>query len=234
MNIEATKSAVVPPTVSPGEARTNVCKLKTAGWTSVEGISSPAALLELGRTLGCPVPSPNGEIVKEIRVSGVTAASPGSQSALHGRGPFPLHTDTVFWPLPVRYVLLRGTGDTRRPTTVLSFERLLQRCDERIAKLAERSIWLAGAKVKPFYCSLKFRHGGLVGWRYDADNMSPVNAAAIEVDQALRPLTQASIGEPIHWTGNSAVILSNWHVLHGRGPEPSDEGARIIERLYVR
>ena len=214
--------------------RTNILELKTTGWTRVEGISSPAALLELGRTLGCPVPSPNGEMVKEISVSAAATALPGSQSALHGRGPFPLHTDTVFWPLPVRYVLLRGTGDTRRPTTVLSFERLIERCDERIAKLAGRSIWLAGAKVKPFYCSLKFRHGGSVGWRYARDNMSPVNEAAREVDEALRPLTHASIGETIHWTGDTAVILSNWHVLHGRGPEPQDEGARVIERLYVR
>jgi hypothetical protein len=212
----------------------NLLELKSNGWARVEGIASPAALLDLGKTLGCPVPSPNGEMVKEIKVSGAATAPPGSQSALHGRGPFPLHTDTVFWPLPVRYVLLRGSGDTRRPTTVLSFERLLQSCDERIAKLAERSTWLAGAKVKPFYCSLKFRHGGLVGWRYDRDNISPVNEAAREVDEALRPLTHAAIGEPIHWTGNTAIILSNWHVLHGRGPEPPDEGARVIERLYVR
>jgi hypothetical protein len=216
------------------DSKMNLVELKRTGWTRVDGVSSPAELLELGRVLGTPIPSPNGEMVKEIRVTPAAEGLPGSQSALHGRGRFPLHTDTVFWPLPVRYVLLRGSGDTRRPTTVLSFARLLGECDKRIGLLAEKSIWLAGAKVKPFYCSLRFRQDGVIGWRYDPDNMSPVNEAAAEVDRAIRPVANGPLGDAIHWSGDCAVVLSNWHVLHGRGPEPLDEGARVVERLYVR
>ena len=173
-------------------------------------------------------------MIKEIRVTLESEAAPGSQSSLHGTGRFPLHTATVFWPIPVRYVVLRVIGDTRRPTTVLPFAQLLRESGGRVATLAERSVWLAGAKSRPFYCSMKFTHNGVSGWRYDADNMSPANDAANEVDQVLRRLVASGIGDHIQWSGETAVVLANWHVLHGRGPEPMNEGVRIVERLYVR
>jgi len=80
---------------------------------------------------------------------------------------------------------------------------------------------------------LRFRHGQSAGWRYDADCMSPANEAANEVHEILRPLVAAR-AKCINWSGDMAVVLSNWDVLHGRGPEPPDEGVRVIERLYVR
>lgn len=212
----------------------NLAELNTSGWTLVDGVSSKEDLLELGNTLGCPVPSPNGEMIKEIRKTSKTKAPPGSQSAIYGTGPFPLHTDTVFWPLPIRYVILRGYGDTRRPTTVMNFSQLLSKTDASLSVLAEKSVWIVGMKSKRFYCSLRFRHGGLVGCRYDADLMTPANIAAIQVNKVLRPLVACGQADCIEWSNDKAVILSNWNALHGRGPEPSNEGIRIIERLYVR
>jgi len=209
-------------------------ELKLKGWTSVSGISSPERMIQLGKTLGTPVPSPNGELVKEIRITPAAEASPGSQSAIYNKGPFPLHTDTVFWPTPVRYVILRGYGDTRRPTTAMSFARLLQNHDKFFVKLSERSVWVAGPESKRFYCSLIFRHGDSIGWRYDADLMKPVNAAAKEVDRILRPMVKREDTDSVDWSENTAVIFSNWNALHGRGKEPENEGSRVIERLYVR
>jgi len=200
----------------------------------VDGISSQTDLLELGKTLGSPVRTPNGELIKEIRRIPRDEAPPGSQSALYGAGPFPLHTDTVFWPLPVRYVLLRGYGDTRRPTTVKSFPELVRNCDTQFHICARNSVWLVGAGYKSFYCSLQFHHGDSHGWRYDADLMFPANDAAVHVDKVLRPLVTNEVDESITWSGDTAVVFSNWTTLHGRGPQPPDEGIRVVERLYVR
>jgi len=212
----------------------DLAEINRRGWVIVEGVSSSRELVDLGRTIGCPVPSPNGELVKEIRRVPVEKAAPGSQSSIYGTGPFPLHTDTFFWPVPARYVLLRCYGDTRRPTTVMGITDLLSACDEHFASLAEKSVWIVGTTSKRFYCSLKFRHQDSVGWRYDADFMSPANDAAIRVQKILRPLVTSANVVSIDWTGNKAAILSNWMALHGRGPEPPNEGIRVIERLYVR
>ena len=211
-----------------------LAELQTIGWTLVDGVSSQADLLALGKTLGCPVPTPNGELVKEIRRIPKDKAPPGSQSSIYGAGPFPLHTDTVFWPLPVRYVLLRGYGDTRRPTTVMSFSNLVRESDAQFHAFARNSVWVVGAGSKRFYCSLHFREGDSSGWRYDTDLMSPANDAAVRVHEVLRSLVNSEAVDPITWSGDKAVVISNWTTLHGRGPQPPDEGIRVIERLYVR
>ena len=188
----------------------------------------------MGKALGTPVHAPNGELVKEIRRLPADQAPLGSQSSIYGAGPFPLHTDTVFWPLPVRYVLLRGYGDTRRPTTVKNYNALVSELDEEFHALARDSVWIMTAGQTQFYCSLIFQNGDSCGIRCDLDLMSPANNAANQVESHLRKLITSENVDSITWSGDSAAILSNWTTLHGRGPEPEDEGLRIIERLYVR
>jgi hypothetical protein len=73
-----------------------------------------------------------------------------------------------------------------------------------------------------------------MGWRYDADLMYPANEAAVQVNKILRPLVMNNEVESIMWTGDKAVVLSNWTTLHGRGSQPQNEGVRVVERLYVR
>ena len=62
----------------------------------------------------------------------------------------------------------------------------------------------------------------------------PANDAAVHVNRVLRPLVMNKEVESITWSGDKAVVLSNWTTLHGRGPQPPDEGVRVVERLYVR
>jgi hypothetical protein len=212
----------------------NQTELKERGWTFVDGVTSQTDLLELGKSLGFPIQTPNGEIVKEIRRVPREEAPPGSQSALYGAGPFPLHTDTVFWPMPVRYVLLRGYGDTRRPTTIKRFSELVKECDKQFHVSVSDSVWLIRAGSKKFYCSMKLRNGNSSVWRYDADLMVPANDAAVHVNKILRPLVSGEEVESITWSGDKAVVISNWTTLHGRGQQPPGEGSRVIERLYVR
>ncbi len=212
----------------------NQKELNERGWTFVDGVSSQTDMLELGKELGCPVQTPNREFVKEIRRIPREEAPPGSQSALYGAGPFPLHTDTVFWPLPVRYVLLRGYGDTRRPTTINKFTKLVKECDKQFHVSVRDSVWLIRAGSKKFYCSMKLRHDNSSLWRYDADLMVPANDAAVHVNKVLRPLVSGKVMESITWSGDKAVVISNWTTLHGRGQQPPNEGSRVIERLYVR
>jgi hypothetical protein len=211
----------------------NGTDLQTRGWTLVEGICSSGDLLQLGKSIGSPVEAPNGELVREIRRVPANKAPLDSQSAKYGFGAFPLHTDTVFWPVPVRYVLLRAYGDTRRPTTVMSFLDLVQRCNPSIHNAIRNSVWRIRAGRHRFYCSSQFHHGDSFGWRYDPDIMLPANDEAVEVDKALRPFSVTE-GERITWSGSAAAVIDNWKCLHGRGAQPLNEGIRIVQRLYVR
>jgi len=212
----------------------DMCELRLRGWTLVDGISSQEDMLELGRAIGSPTLTPNGEFVKQIRQVAAHQAPRGSQSSIYGTGPFPLHTDTVFWPTPVRYVILRGYGDTRRSTTVKSFKQMTIQCDSSFPAALHHAVFRVSAGSKSFYCSLRFQHHDDSGWRYDADLMYPVNSAAERVHSELRELVMEGDAAFITWSESMAAVICNWTTLHGRGEEPPNEGLRVIERLYVR
>ncbi len=212
----------------------DISPLHENGWMLVDGISSTTDLLDLAKEIGSPVKAPNGEIIKEIRRKTKEMATTESQSALYGAGRFPLHTDTVFWALPVKFVILRAYGDVRRHTTVRRFDNFLNNLGDGFNALADRSVWYVGPKSNRIYCSIRFKIGDSFGWRYDADLMTPANEAAHEVNTILKPLAFAEDVEGILWSGSNAAIISNWKTLHGRGPQPKDEGNRVIERIYVR
>jgi hypothetical protein len=95
--------------------------------------------------------SPTGELIKEIRVVSASRARTGTLSATYGSGDFPLHTDTAFWPVPARYVVFQLRGDTRRSTTILSFDDFFRQCDKRTFLLAESSVWLVRTRSASFY-----------------------------------------------------------------------------------
>src|SRR4051794_6145768 len=97
-------------------------ELEFYGWQFVSNISSRDDLIKLAQSLGRPRPSLTGSIVKELRPVAKHAAQRLTLSATYGLGTFPLHTDTAFWPVPARYVVLRVHGDLRRSTTVRTFQ----------------------------------------------------------------------------------------------------------------
>jgi hypothetical protein len=207
--------------------------LKGHGWGVVRNVKSQAELLMLAGSLGRPIASPSGDFVKEIRPTSYENARKGTLSATYSTGPFPLHTDTAFWPVPARYVVLRTRGDIRRDTTLLKFQDILSAGPPELTTLVDRSIWVVRTAQRRFYCSMRFRMGNAAGLRYDAQCMIPANDAAVNVRRTWSAALRNSCAQCIQWSNDMAIVLCNWEVLHGRGPAPPNETERILERIYV-
>src|ERR1700679_2753734 len=88
------------------------------GFVQISGIDDKDSLFELARSLGNPIKTSSDEFLRELRVRPCTIARPNTLSAMFGVGGFPLHTDTAFWALPARFLVMRVIGDNRRPTTL--------------------------------------------------------------------------------------------------------------------
>jgi alpha-ketoglutarate-dependent taurine dioxygenase len=208
-------------------------QLRKDGYLTIAGISSESELMSIAKLIGRPLPSPTGEFVKEMMPKSRADARLGTASAIYGTSSFPLHTDTAFWPLPSRYLVMRVYGDCRRATTVLRFEDAFRKGSADLVTRVERSIWRIGTPSASHYCSMRFRHGEQLGWRYDELCMAPVNEAA-RLTQAELPQALARCEvQKIEWSGDLALILDNWQVLHGRAVAPPDEKVRILQRIYV-
>jgi hypothetical protein len=86
-------------------------ELEERGWTGVRGIFSASAMLDLAKSLGTPRCAPNGELIKRVTIKSSAVAKAGTLSAAFGTKGFPLRTDTAFWSIPARYLVLRVYGE---------------------------------------------------------------------------------------------------------------------------
>ena len=211
----------------------NTGKLEDKGWTLLTGIASRHQLLELAHESGQPLPHPGGEIIKEVRTRPAESARPGTLSSKFGTGTFPLHTDTAFFEVPARFILLRVLGDTRRATTVLPFRDVIYKFGEPPGEWAERSIWRIRSRTGSIYGSMCFDRQGIKGWRFDTGCMSPANLAAKRITEAIGAKATEQNVQKIDWSSGCVAVISNWTVLHGRGPAPDGEREGVLERIYV-
>lgn len=204
-------------------------ELEAHGWVRISGIKTDASLLEVAGQLGTVIAG-DGPI-KRLRPLRQQEARKGTLSARHGAGPFPLHTDTAFWPRPARYLVMRVVGDCRRPTTLVPFS-LLFASDAQLQRLAAQSTWRIRTPAGQHYVSMEFRSDGEVGWRFDAQCMFPMNRAAREVAKTFGRTPRVET-HALAWTEDSALIVANWKTLHGRGDAPPEERLRELHRIYV-
>jgi hypothetical protein len=204
--------------------------LQLRGWVALRPESRELPTLAVARAIGEPIRSPTGDLVRKLVPKDPTDAISGTFSHVYGKADFPLHTDTAFWPVPARYLVMRVTGDTRRPTMVAPIP---QPFASTITPEVVSSVWIIRG-VRPFYCSMQFRVNGEVGVRYDPLTMIPANAAAAKVQSGLPTMLAQLPTFSVDWEAAGTVIVDNWRALHGRGPEPAGEGQRVLERIYVR
>ncbi|HWF37566.1 MAG TPA: hypothetical protein VG322_03545 [Candidatus Acidoferrales bacterium] len=205
------------------------------GLVAVKGVNDKDSLLELARSLGRPIAGADGHLIKELRVKHRAAALPCTLSAAFGTASFPLHTDTAFWKVPARFLVMRAIGDVRRPTMVYPFSELFVLTSERLFEACRRAVWTLKSSTGPVYCGMTFRASDESrGFRYDRQCMAPANSAAREVDEYMHFEAVGAAVRQVSWSDGTAVVIANWQALHGRGPEPPQEAERILQRIYVR
>lgn len=202
------------------------------GVQRVAGVNSLECFLALARKLGKINRGIGGSLVERIYPRDVEAARPGSFGAEYGKGAYPLHTDTAHWPAPVRLVLLRVVGDTRRPTVFCRVSDFLNSLTEIQLSALKSSVWYSGFGDRCFTCSLLFRMNSEQVFRFDPQCMRPANGASQSVVTWLPEVMEQHTAS-LEWRKDEAIVLHNWRVLHGRGHQPNEEGYRELQRIYV-
>ncbi len=97
-------------------------------------------------------------------------------------------------------------------------------------KSTERAIFKVQTIHSQFYTSLIFRENGIIGFKYDPNCMKPINSHGKRFVEIIEKVNVKTIN--VNWSGNKAVLIDNWKMLHGRTAVNPKEN-RELKRIYI-
>lgn len=209
----------------------NISDLKEKGVSIVENVNSRSELIALAEQLGEIKPHPNGEKVALLKSSDGVGAPCGTLSNNFGLLEFPFHTDTAFWGVPARYVVMGMFKKSKCTTNYISIDDIAGLFAGDFYKKANNSIYLSQTFEEKKYTSPLFANNGVSGFRFDPNIMLPVNDVAKFFHEELLSIIKKIKPTEMHWDGNKAIIFDNWSFLHSRSPVINED--REIFRIYV-
>lgn len=200
-----------------------ISELSTRGYVQLHGVQSIEHVLSVTECLGPLLPL-NGEGVQRLIPKDKEAAQTNSFSRRHGRSAFPLHTDTVFWSEPARFVVLFSSVISHSATRVLP----ALDTDDLIASARRRNPIFLRKTIKGVVYSHPWGNTTECNALYDPCYMSPANRAAHAFQAATFRLAERS--HVLRWNGATALVIDNWRVMHGR--ESCNDDNRVLYRFY--
>lgn len=214
-----------------GDIVLDLDELQDKGIMIVEGVSSVEELVDLAESLGNILLHPNGERVAKLKANCGSNSLHGTFSKNYGFEAFPFHTDTAFWGLPVRFVVMGMFGSSKSTTNYVTFNDIQKVVSFNFFEMANRSIYLIETFEGAKYTSPVFHSDENYGYRFDPNIMSPVNRDAKIFHEEMLLAIDKIEPRKVSWSGNKAVILDNWQYLHNRSAV--NEESREILRLYI-
>jgi alpha-ketoglutarate-dependent taurine dioxygenase len=206
--------------MAPSELR---AELLSHGYAVLQGLHSVEEALSATSTLGA-LRELSGMAVQTLATRCKEQATSRSFSRLHGMRAFPLHTDTAFWIVPTRYVVLYADRASDAGTTVLcakALESLIDRSRDQIPIYSRKTV--AGhIYSRPWFG----REGRFLA--YDPCYMKPMNHAAKRFSFAMEDAAERAV--TVKWSAHQALVVDNWRCAHGRDPVRHE--GRTLMRFY--
>ena len=204
--------------------------LREHGYAVFDADTSDESLLKIASLFGVVVPGDRGDLVQSLLAQEKGKGSYGSFTYKVGYDAFPWHTDTAYWEVPVRYLMLTSEKPSPCATLARSFESLATNIDDFIY-LAERSVYLLNIPGRKRMLSPVIKKHEEMGFRFDFHIYKPMNEEA----KTLSGLIQEQLNKEfqrIVWTGNNVLVLDNWRLIHAREDASQDKN-RSLKRVYI-
>lgn len=188
-------------------------------------------LLTIGRMFGAPVAEPrDGVLIKPLRPVASGDAPRNTLSAHYGQGPFPLHTEAAYWPVPPRFLILFcvAPGDGAQSTLLVDGSPL---CREQSLTTTP---WLVSSGFHPFLGTLVDTNNGEARIRFDGHCMRPLTIAGRRTAAIVKGFIESAEPYRQAWQTGDLLIIDNCRMLHGRGAPTGETTARLLLKLLVR
>lgn len=208
-------------------------QLQKNGWIEIDYSNYDEDLINIAKEFGTIINHPNGSIIDYIRPKKKTEALKNTLSYNFEYKEFPLHTDTAFWEIPSRYVLLSCENYSSTATTIIKSEELINLLSIKELSEFKNSIFLVKTQNSNFYTSILSIICNIKCFRFDSNCMRPLNNSAKISEEIIKEKIQLIEVTRIIWNNPKILIFDNWSTLHGRDEVVNDE-KRIIKRIYIK
>lgn len=206
-------------------------KLDENGWVVFNNPNEDEILLEISKIFGLIIMHPNGKLIDYLSPKEKTESIKNTFSYKYGFEKFPFHTDTAFWNIPARYVLMSCENISSTETLILTLESVNKLTTEELCIL-EKSIFLVKTNQSNFYCSVLSKVNGSQIFRYDPNTMKAINSYAKKAIMVIENIINNSEIHRINWNNPQILIIDNWKTLHARS-SIIDKEDRILKRIYI-
>jgi alpha-ketoglutarate-dependent taurine dioxygenase len=210
-----------------------ITQLNTNGWIEIESITDDEILIDLSKKFGQIIKHPNGNEIDHLKPKDSSVAIKNTFSHKYEFDEFPFHTDTAFWNLPARYVLMSCQGLSNTGTTFLTFDDMYRTLNPQEIIDFKKSIFLIKTPTKKFYSSLINIYANQTFIRFDTNCMTPINKSANKTIEIIDNKTNQLNINKIMWDRPKVFIFDNWRIIHGRESVKNDEN-RILKRIYIK
>ncbi|MBR5352378.1 MAG: TauD/TfdA family dioxygenase [Bacteroidales bacterium] len=192
--------------------------------------NSEQNLLDIASLFGKIVPGDNGALVQQLLAQEKGNGSYGAFSYSVGFNQFPWHTDTAYWDIPIRYLMLASEKPSPCATLARTFDSLSSSIEDFLY-LSERAVYQLDIPGKRRVLTPIIRQKGMIGFKFDFHIYKPVNNEAKKLNELM--LEQLKLdSHRIVWLGNNVAIIDNWRVIHAREDAHNDK-KRILKRVYI-
>lgn len=208
-------------------------QLNSNGWIELDYITNDETLFELSKSIGQILKHPNGNAIDYLKPKFKKDAVKNTFSYNFEYENFPFHTDTAFWNIPARYVLLSCEGSSKTATTFVTYREIYKTLTHKEFDEMKKSIFLVKTANKNFYSSFINTYENKILIRLDTNCMKPMNNSAKRALELINKKLNNSQINKIEWNKPKVFIFDNWRILHGRESINLGE-SRILKRIYIK
>ena len=191
------------------------------------------AILKISRELGVPKGEPrNPDLLRTISPQPKEIAKLNTLSSRFGTSAFPFHTDTAYWEMPAKYVLLYclnpGSGD--RPTLLVDSKMWRMTFAQR--DNLHEAVWQT-TNGRPFLCTLMTRRSDGFILRWDEACLRPISKSAGLGRKTIGSFLNQTNPMRIDWIEKALLIIDNHRLLHARGAARRNDTDRALLKMLI-
>ncbi|WDM21274.1 TauD/TfdA family dioxygenase [Paenibacillus polymyxa] len=193
-------------------------------------------LIAISEQIGIPIKTRiKANVIDHLSPIEIKDAHKNSLSGNYGLNSFPLHTDTAYFKVPARYILLYSVnpGSGGRPTLLYDANKFFNYDRELRSELASVLFKVVNGRYS-FLTTIYNYNLSNYYFRLDRDCMKATSSVGSDLLTKIDSIVYLKDINEVIWNCGDLLIFDNWRFLHGRGQSNVIDSDRLLLRISIK